>query len=48
MEYNYRSYEERDALYQYREILREIIEEGEDNPLEEVYIGELPVMLKSV
>lgn len=32
MEYEYRPYEEREALYQYREILREIIEEGEDNP----------------
>ena len=32
MEYNYKRYEEREALYQYRQILEEIITKGEDNP----------------
>ena len=32
MEYNYRRFEEREALYQYRAILEEIITKGEDNP----------------
>ena len=31
MEYNYRKFEEREALYQYRAILEEIITKGEDN-----------------
>ena len=32
MEYNYKRFEERKALYQYRQILEEIITKGEDNP----------------
>lgn len=32
MEYNYRRFEEREVLYQYRNILKEIMEYGEDNP----------------